>query len=59
MLYNKVISSSISHRFPVDAEELELIHKEAKSAAIEHYQHKAIGKDSYKIEEHLKNLIKD
>ena len=52
-IYTKVMNSSVSQRLPMGEEELRLFHKEAKEAAVEHFNHKAVGSDKDAI---LRNL---
>ena len=44
-IYSKIMQSSVSHRLPLGEDELRLFHKEAKEAAVEHFNHKAVGLD--------------
>jgi hypothetical protein len=47
--YDRILLGSVSHRIPIPEEELKLLHKEAKEAAIDHFDLKAVGseKDGY------------
>ena len=52
-IYSKIMQSSVAHRLPINEDELRLFHKEAKEAAVEHFNHKAVGSDKEAI---LRNL---
>jgi hypothetical protein len=44
-LFHKVMDSSLAHRLPISEEELKLLHREAKEAALDQYHSKAVGDD--------------
>ncbi|CAG9316966.1 unnamed protein product [Blepharisma stoltei] len=44
-IYEKILMSSVSHRFPINEEDLKLLHKEAKEAAMDHFNKIAVGTD--------------
>lgn len=52
-IYSKIMQSSVGHRLPLGEDELRLFHKEAKEAAVEHFNHKAVGLDKEAV---LRNL---
>jgi hypothetical protein len=47
--YDRILLGSVNHRMPISEDELKLLHKEAKEAAIDHFELKAVGeeKDGY------------
>jgi gas vesicle protein len=51
------IMKSISNRLPVRDEDLNAMHKEAKEAAIDHFEHKSVGSESAKFLKDLKDKI--
>ncbi|CAG9318657.1 unnamed protein product [Blepharisma stoltei] len=58
-IYEKILTSSISNRFPISEEELKLIHKEAKEAALEHFELKAIGDEKLNYLKQLKESLQE
>ena len=52
-IYIKIMHASVNQRLPMGEDELRLFHKEAKEAAVEHFNHKAVGSDKDAI---LRNL---
>lgn len=52
-IYTKIMHASVNQRLPMSEDELRLFHKEAKEAAVEHFNHKAVGSDKDAI---LRNL---
>mmetsp|Transcript_19811 Transcript_19811/g.36576 ORF Transcript_19811/g.36576 Transcript_19811/m.36576 type:complete len:1656 (+) Transcript_19811:4704-9671(+) len=58
-LYNKIINSSLSHRLPISEEELKLLHREAKEAALDQCHHKALGEDKQESLRLLNQMISE
>ena len=56
-IYERVIMNSISIKFPLYEEELNALHKEAKQNAVELFRSRAVGPDTEKVLERLKNII--
>ena len=43
--YDRILLGSVQHRLPISEEELKLLHKEAKEAAFDHFELKAVGEE--------------
>lgn len=50
---------SVSHRLPVSEDELKMIHKEAKEAALDHFEHRSVGPETAEYLRDLKDKITD
>ena len=53
------IMRSVSHRLPVSEDELKMIHKEAKEAALDHFEHRSVGPESAEYLRDLKEKMAD
>ena len=53
------IMKSVSHRLPVSEDELKMIHKEAKEAALDHFEHRSVGPESAEYLRDLKEKMAD
>ena len=50
---------SVSNRLPVNDEELKMMHKEAKEAALDHFEHRSVGPEAAEYLRELKEKISD
>lgn len=58
-IYDKILLSSVSNRFPISEEELKMFHNEAKEAALEHFQVRAVGEEKESYLRQLKESLKE
>ena len=56
-IYERVLMTSISLKFPLFEEELHSLHREAKSNALQHFKSKAVGPEAEKVMDKLKIII--
>ena len=58
-LYESEVFDKINERFPLDPEELKLLHRQAKEAALEEFHSKAMGPDKQEAVRKLLDFIND